>query len=170
MKIFELENDKEVVYVQLIDITMLIYIEGEIPQSILSILAKKHTIIDKGNQSAYMKFSNKEDVEYFKNLKWIYDYSKYIKLSRNKLDSKYKDIYKLLGKLQEIIEKDNNNVEVKKDCIKKQYELETLEQIYKIKRDLPKMKHLKPGENPDDFIIVRRKGKIKKYPKKKTED
>ncbi len=166
MKVFKTENEKEIVLVTLSDIAMIDYIYGDIPESIFISVLKKHSLIDDDNKHMFVKFSEVEEVEYFRNIDWIYDYDKYVNMPKSKLEVKHMSISKSLEKIIENRKQDANNEILRQEQIKKQYELVTIENILNIKQNFLKAKYLKPGENPNDFIVVRRDGKVKKYPKR----
>lgn len=86
MKIFNKENNKERVYVQLSDIMELIQSNNPIPASIIDkVFGGKFLIVDDSNKDDFVEFDKKEEIDYFKSIEWITDYKKYRDLTQDEL-------------------------------------------------------------------------------------
>ena len=98
MKIFNKEDEKEKVYVQLNDIMELIDTDMSIPASIVdAVFGTKMLIVDDSNREDFVEFDKKEEVEFFKSIDWIVDYKKYRDLSKEELETLIEDIVSELG-------------------------------------------------------------------------
>ena len=106
MKIFHTEKGKEVVYVQMQDI---MYISNEIdipiPASIFTKVFTGVTIINDSNRFKFVRFAEKHEVEFFKNLDFILDYDKYKDLNNENFE---KEVQKLVNQANEIAKKWNS--------------------------------------------------------------
>lgn len=86
MKIFNKENDKERVYVQLNDIMELTQTNMPIPASIIDkVFGGKFLIVDDSNRDDFVEFDKKEEIDFFKSIEWITDYKKYRDLTQDEL-------------------------------------------------------------------------------------
>lgn len=143
MKSFRKENEKEYVVVTLESLLVLYYVYEDIPKSIFSKIMQEPSVIDcntnryEDDRNKYIKFSKKAEIEYFKNINWIYDFDKYLEMPKAMLESKYKGISDVLEALNKKRKEDGNNPVLKAECIKKQYELESIKIILNIKSNMP---------------------------------
>ena len=86
MKIFNKENEKEKVYVQLNDIMELTQTNMPIPASIIDkVFGGKFLIVDDSNRDNFVEFDKKEEIDFFKSIEWITDYKKYRDLTQDEL-------------------------------------------------------------------------------------
>lgn len=86
MKIFNVEDGKKVVFVQLDDISMLLYDNSiRIPNSILERFFKKDFIVTDENKSKFYLFKNPDEVDFFENIDWIIDFKKFYKMKSEEL-------------------------------------------------------------------------------------
>ena len=92
MKIFNIEKGKEVVYVQRKDLEYISQSEQNVPKELIK-RNYKH-IASNGLEDEFIIFSDKETIEYFKNLNWIVDYRKFCNVSND-------DIFKIVDTLFE---------------------------------------------------------------------
>ena len=83
MKIFNTENEKEIVYVQNSDILRLKYIDSTIANKIYA--QYKNTIGD-NNLMKFIRFENEDELNFFRNIDWIVDYRKVSQLSNHMLE------------------------------------------------------------------------------------
>lgn len=83
MKIFNKENGKEKVYVQMQDIMTVVHedINCGIPASIFEKVFGDILIVDDSNRWDFMMFDEPEEIEFFKKLEWALDYKEARKLS-----------------------------------------------------------------------------------------
>lgn len=175
MKSFRKEKGRECVFVTLDSIAMLYYVDDNMPKSIFSKLLKEPSVmnncngIDEENKNRYVKFSKKSEVEYFKNINWIYDFEKCLEMSESELESKFKGISDVLEALKEKRKIDKNNQVLKAECIKKQYELESIKILLNIKSNMPEPEYISPDKfhllKKGDNIHITREGAVYKYPK-----
>lgn len=146
MKIFHTERGKEVVYVQMNDIT---YLSSEtdlpIPASIFTKVFTGTTIVDDSNRFNFVRFCNEKEVKFFKELDFILDYSQYKDLSDTELDAEWQN---LATKANEIAEKWNSmdqderkkNHALLEEHQNLQYMMNFLSEIYAVnhkKRSMP---------------------------------
>ena len=106
MKIFNKEQDKEKVYVQMNDIMELTQSNIPIPASIVDkVFGREMLIVNDDNRDDFIEFDNKKEVEFFKSLDWIVDYKKYRDLSKEELEIIMEET---LNQSNEIANKYNN--------------------------------------------------------------
>ncbi len=92
MKIFNIEKDNEVVYVQRKDLEYISQSEKTIPNELIKRDYQKIAL--NGLEDEFIIFYEKETIEYFKNLKWIVDYRKFCNIPND-------DIFKIADTLFE---------------------------------------------------------------------
>lgn len=87
MKIFNTENGKEKVYVQMQDIMTVVHedINCGIPASIFNKVFKDVLIVDESNRWDFLEFDEEQEVEFFKGLDWIPDYKEFRNKSREEM-------------------------------------------------------------------------------------
>ena len=91
MKLFNKEKGKEVVYVQLQDIMYLMNdTDLSVPASIFVKTFGKTTIVNDKNRFNFLKFDKEDEVEFFKKLDFIIDYSEYRDLTDEGLEQAVK--------------------------------------------------------------------------------
>ena len=106
MKLFNKEKGKEVVYVQLQDIMYLMNdTDLSVPASIFVKTFGKTTIVNDKNRFNFLKFDKEDEVEFFKKLDFIIDYSKYRDLTDEGLEQAVK---KFGTKANNIVDKWNS--------------------------------------------------------------
>lgn len=89
MKIFNTENGKEKVYVQMQDIMVLVHedINCGIPATIFEKMFGDVLIVDDRNRWNFVEFDLPEEVEFFRGIDWIPDYKEYRNKSREEMVS-----------------------------------------------------------------------------------
>ena len=88
MKIYNIENNKEVVYVQLDDLAFLMHSDEVIPAVIVTqVFGNGVVIINENNNSEFVRFDDPVAVKYFKDTDWIINFKDYYKLSEEDLFS-----------------------------------------------------------------------------------
>lgn len=89
MKIFNTENGKEKVYVQMQDIMVLVHedINCGIPASIFDKVFGDVLIVDDSNRWEFISFDLPSEVEFFRGLDWIPDYKEFRNKSREEMVS-----------------------------------------------------------------------------------
>lgn len=88
MKIFNVENGKEKIYVQLNDLIFINKAEIQMPTSIyMKVFSNNFFILNK-NKTEFVSFDEPNEIEYFKGLDFILDYDSYKKLSLEELTTK----------------------------------------------------------------------------------
>ena len=86
MKIFNNENGKKVVYVQLNDLTQILNdSEKGIPQSVMHKVFSDMFIVTDENRYEFKRFDEEHEVEFFENLDWSIDYKKVRDLSEEQI-------------------------------------------------------------------------------------
>jgi hypothetical protein len=87
MKIFNKENGKEKVYVQMQDIMTVVHedINCGIPASIFEKVFGDVLIVDDSNRWEFLEFDKPEEVEFFRGLDWIPDYKEFRNKSREEM-------------------------------------------------------------------------------------
>ena len=86
MKVFNEENGKEKVYVQLNDIMVLTNTNKPIPASIIDkVFGREMLIVDDDNRDDFIEFEDPKEIEFFRSIDWIIDYKKYRNLSEEEL-------------------------------------------------------------------------------------
>ncbi len=102
MKIFNRENDKEVVYVQMNDLAYLMHSDEAVPAVIVNeVFGKGVVIIDDRNRNDFVRFDNPTAVSYFKEADWIPDFKFYYKLSEQELMDHAQGIVDEMNKIAE---------------------------------------------------------------------
>lgn len=102
MKIFNIENGKEVVYVQINDLKILNYSMMDIPSEVLKNMIND---IDMNDGKEFIKFTNKDTIDFFKSNEYIVDYKKEIKLDNNEIKN---DTIKVMYEMNDIANKFNS--------------------------------------------------------------
>lgn len=87
MKIFNIENGKKKVYVQLNDIAMLDEFADVIPASIMDMMYQRTIIVNDSNRMNFIEFTERDEVAFFESQEWILDYKKVRDLSIEELSS-----------------------------------------------------------------------------------
>lgn len=106
MKIFNVENDKEKVYVQMNDLAMLTRMDIPIPASIFEKVFSDVVIIDDTNRNDFVEFTEPDDIDFFNSLEWILDYKLLSsRLTEQELKEKQQEI---LNDMNDIAEKYNS--------------------------------------------------------------
>lgn len=113
MKIFNIENGKEKIYVQKKDIKQLWKFCGQIP---LSIFNNENNDIE---MDEFIEFDFKEEIDFFKEQEWIIDYRKIIKLSKEELEEYIKELQNKMNYFRE--KHSNAKNEIEKVFIMKEY-------------------------------------------------
>ena len=101
---------KDSVYVQKIDISYLIESSLKIHESIFLRISCEE--INDNNKYKFIKFTNHNDIKYFKNMDWIIDYNSIKNLSEDEIIS---ICQKIALQINDIADKFNNMTEKKKD-------------------------------------------------------
>lgn len=139
MKIFNIENGKEKVYVQLNDMMMLNNSDEVIPASIYEKVFLPGTlVVNDSNRMEFIEFSKPEEVEYFKTLDWIVDYKELRKLSKDEMQTKYEEESAILDQIaSEYNETPPENKKIRHSTLKRfdlqRYKLAYYSEIYAIK-------------------------------------
>lgn len=91
MKILNIENGIEKIYVQLNDIAMLNYISHPIPPSISKKVFEKFNnstksiIVNNSNRMNFLEFTDQTEINFFKSLDWIIDYKEIRNLTEKEI-------------------------------------------------------------------------------------
>ena len=113
MKIFNIENGNEKVYVQLCDIAKLEYIDDPIPATIYRTLKTKP--ITEDNRLTFIEFSKQDELDFFKEQSWIIDYKKLSTIKEENIHELQtaiaKEIDELRNKYQSMSQEEKNNNE-----------------------------------------------------------
>ena len=96
MKIFNIENKKEVVYVHKCDILRLKYINSDLAHTIYN---QYKDVINDSNLMEFVRFEFDYEVSFFKKIDWIIDYRKINELSTHMLEYKIDEIEIEMNKL-----------------------------------------------------------------------
>ena len=144
MKIFNKENGKEKVYVQMNDLMMLNQSDMPIPASIFEKVFTGVVIVDDSNRMDFVEFDKPNEIEFFKSVDWIVDYKELRKLSDDELEEKAQEAAK---ELNEIAEKYNSmsveEREKNQDLIIRHellnYKIQYYSEIYNLKKGNIKM-------------------------------
>ena len=109
MKIFNVEDGKKVVFVQLDDISMLLYDNSiRIPNSVLERFFKKDFIVTDENKSKFYLFKNPDEIDFFENIDWIIDFKEFYKMRSEELLSNIDEVKNELLSLSSYNSKFNN--------------------------------------------------------------
>lgn len=149
MKIFNVENGKEKVYVQMNDMGMLNSHVYSIPASIFEKIYTDIVIIDDHNRMDFVSFDQPHEVDFFASLDWIVDYKELGPLSLEELVQRAEELEK---KIDAIVNK--YNAMSKKEQRKNMHlvkEFELLEYKYKYYIELI---YLKRGKSNINIPIV----------------
>lgn len=142
MKLFNIENNQEVVYVQMNDLAYLMHSDEEIPAVIVTkVFGNGVVIIDNRNRDEFVRFDNPIAVNYFKKADWIPDFKFYYKLSEEDLISYGQDVVDEMNKIADEFNaipdeerKDHMDLRNKHDLL--EYKFASLPRILKYKKGL----------------------------------
>lgn len=149
MKIFNKENGKEKVYVQMQDIMTIIHedINCGIPGSIIEKVFGKTLIVDESNRWNFKVFDLPEEVEFFKKLDWIVDYKEHRNKSREDAIAYSEEVNAEFNELAEkwnamTTDERKANTDLYTRCTLLQYKIDVLPRVYwigqgHVKLDLP---------------------------------
>lgn len=110
MKIFSNENGRDVIYIQYSDLRLLNYSQRtpENIKKLIPIEACSSIYMDE-----YMKFDNKELIEWVRDIYFILDFNKFSKMSKEELYTEYKEseikLERILQELKKIPKKQRKN-------------------------------------------------------------
>lgn len=150
MKIFNEENNKEKVYVQLNDIMELTQTNTPIPASIIDkVFGREMLIVDDSNRDNFVEFEDPNEIEYFRSIEWIIDYKKYRDLSKDDLKLIIEDNIK---EANDIAAKYNNLSYEEKEKNLNLYERYNM--LCLKNEDIKKLYFMKSGEYQPIFPIV----------------
>lgn len=145
MKIFNNENGKEKVYVQMNDIMFLMNgTDIPMPAQVISKVFKHVVVVNDSNRFDFVGFDDKEVVEFFGKLDWVIDYNIYIKMSDEELSA---EASKLAAEDNLIVDKYNSlNSNERKENSKliqeheiKGYKIKFLSEVYGLKHGVKEM-------------------------------
>jgi len=182
MKIFNRENDSDVVYVQKMDLTMLSSVNELIPKSVKD--AIDSTSFSESSGKDFVKFTSSDEVRFFSSLSWIIDYGKYISAGENYIESVRKDFVKqkdeLFKKYEAMTDKEkakDREVSVEHNLLV--YKIRGLDEIIKMRNDESDVKvplvpngykssftgddsipyEMRPALDPNKILLYRKDGK-----------
>ena len=141
MKIFHKEEGKEVVYVNLKDITYLYdKIEIKMPNSIFRKVPPQVIVKKEKNQFLFVRFDKKEEVEFFKKYDFIVDYANYKNLTIEEIRKKREKTLELAENLKKIWNEMPRKKRKKNGCILKEiedleYKADWIKEIYLLKKE-----------------------------------
>ena len=169
MKLFHEENGREVVYVQMQDLAYLNEKDISIPASIyMKVFSNPITIINNQNRFDFVKFEEKEEVQFFKELEFIIDFDKYKNLTDEEIEAQGD---KLATRALEIEEKWNEMT--KKEQEKNSDEYQDIKYILAYFSEIHAIKHGKNTMPFPEFVsqptpkkksfIERLKERLKKF-------
>lgn len=95
MKIFHKENNRDVVYVQMVDLMFIVYDLDDIaiPASIMNYFFSKYSVIvNDSNCFDFVKFDKEPEVVFFKTLNFIIDYNDYKDLTDEQFQERFKSV------------------------------------------------------------------------------
>lgn len=116
MKIFNKENGKEKVYVQMEDLMLLMHydINTGIPASIFDKIFKDGMVfVSDHNRFEFASFDEENEIEFFRNLDWIVDYKEYRTRSFDEMVAAGESIQ---GEMKEIADRYNSMDEIERQC------------------------------------------------------
>lgn len=89
MKIFNKEDNKDVVYVQNSDLFLLFSIGHKMPYEVYSKVVSDDMFADSENDKSFTRFTDEESISFFRNLSFIIDFDKVNKRSDDDIDYLY---------------------------------------------------------------------------------
>lgn len=137
MKIFNIENGIEKVYVQMNDIGLLNSAFEEIPVSIFYKVFRDIVIIDDRNRMDFIEFSEQQEIDFFRNIDWIVDYKEIRNLSKEEIIKRGQEVADEINKLAQVynnmsFEEKNPNLLVRSSSL--QYKMKYMVEILLIKQ------------------------------------
>lgn len=139
MKIFHKEKGKEVVYVQMQDIMYITNeIDIQIPVSIFTKVFTGITIVNDYNRFDFVRFDNKHEVKFFRDLDFILDYDKFKNLSDEEF---VKEEEKLIDRANEIARKWNGMTKKERKNSTLLEEYENISYMLKFMDEIDAVKH-----------------------------
>lgn len=131
MKIFNVENGKEKVYVQMEDIMLLMHydLNTGIPASIFDKLFSSGAVfVSDHNRFEFVSFDEENEIEFFRNIDWIVDYKEYRTRSFDEMvqagediHSERKDIADRYNAMDEIDRKNNQQLRTQFDLLEEKF-------------------------------------------------
>ena len=137
MKIFNIENNKEVVYVQKGDLAFIMHYAIEVPGAFVTDFFNDIVIINDSNRMEFVRFEHKTEIDYLKEQDWIIDYRDYINLTEEKIKENGNE---LVYKINETFYEYNDSIadEERKKILEKyqllRYKLESIKEIVWLKQ------------------------------------
>ncbi len=138
MKIFHIENGREVAFVQLQDIMYLTSTNSLIPTSIFEKIFDGK-IIDNSNINDFLKFTDEEEVIFFRKTDFILDYNEYINFSDYQFAERSAEFEKEIKEKMLTLNQMSETLKRKNECLFEEicnieYELKVMAEIYAFKK------------------------------------
>ena len=131
MKIFNKENGKEKVYVQMEDIMLLMHydLNAGIPASIFDKLFRNgYVFVDDRNRFEFVSFEDKNEIDFFRSIDWIVDYKEYRTRSFDEMVQAGEDIRNEMAQIanrynamDEIDRKNNQGLRTKFELLEEKF-------------------------------------------------
>ena len=132
MKILNVEDGEEKIYVQMGDLEILKSIDISVPVSIVQDFFIKDIIVDDSNKENFVEFTKPDEIEFFNSLEWLVDYKRVRYLS---LDDIKNMIYAIRDEVHSLVnDRDINDQTVIQVCKILEYKAETLAKILMVKQ------------------------------------
>ena len=132
MKIFNIENDKEVVYVQKGDLAYIMHYAIAVPGAFVTDFFNDVVLINDSNSMEFVRFENNAEIDYLKEQDWIIDYRDYINLPIELIIEEGKELICNINEIVEDYNSSKDNREREKMLKKHQllrYKLEALKEF-----------------------------------------
>lgn len=121
MKIFNIEDDGEVVYVQKGDMAYVTHSCDTFPGALLDDFFSEMVIINGDNRNEFVRFTNPSEIEFFENQDWIINYREFVNLTEEEIIAKGKEV---IDELNEVAQKHNESKDAEeKDKLYRRHEL-----------------------------------------------
>ena len=134
MKIRNIEENREKIYVQLKDLKKLIFKKDYVPENI------KHLMKTNKRDTEFIEFTNPKDINFFQNQKWIVDYKEIRDLSKEELKEKAQELINklnILGHAITVLKKENDNkayYNILKDYNLLKHTIDSFDDVYCLKQ------------------------------------
>lgn len=140
---------EDAVYVQRKDLAYLIRSDIGVPASIyITAFGNVPTVIDRTNREEFVKFDEDEEIKFFKDAEWIFDYDKFINMSEEeliefgkKLAEEKNSIARSFNSMSDYDKK--QNMIMVQQCDLLEYEMYSVSDIIILKKALEKNKSIK---------------------------
>ena len=138
MKLFNIENDREIIYVQRGDLILLQILSEEIPEEVSNYISRYP--LERNNPLQFIPFFKEETITYFQNAKWLIDYRSALLLTNDELmeigQTLAKEANEISVEYHSLGEGDRKRHSLEREYILKKHKMHDFANVYKVKKGL----------------------------------